>query len=109
MTYTNYSDACGSQDGFTFGGNDGSSEATMPGLLEVFPNPGEKQLSIVIPSTDLGTALQIVNMAGEVLVHRQVDKGVRSFDIDISGMPPGIYLVKCVQGKDQYTSKFVKQ
>jgi hypothetical protein len=109
VIYTNYSDACGSQDGFTFGGNDGSSEATMPSLLEVFPNPAEQQLSILIPSTDLGTALQIVNMAGEVLVHRQVDKGDRSFDIDISGMPSGIYLVKCVQGKDQYTSKFVKQ
>jgi hypothetical protein len=70
----------------------------------IFPNPAQDWINIRM--TEAGhSRLQIINLNGQVLIdkfsHDEVD------NIDISGLPGGIYFVKVTAGKDLIMRKLI--
>ncbi len=106
--YSNYSDRC--DDRYSDSRSDKSeNEISQSDALKVYPNPANDIINITVPPTKLKTSLQISNVNGEILVQRQIVDGLSSLSLDIGEFPSGIYSITCIQGKDNYTSKFVKQ
>lgn len=106
--YTNYSQGC-AHENVAFRSQYSESQYAEISDLEVFPNPASERLNVIIPNPKVVSTLQISNINGEVLIHRKVSNGQTSFDVNLSEFPAGIYIVKCQQGSDNYSTKFVKQ
>ena len=63
------------------------------GSFTFHPNPAENQITFTLGErTALNSILEIHNFSGQLISKVTVDN--RSFDLDISGLEPGIYLVK---------------
>lgn len=75
----------------------------------LYPNPATNQLNISLPSDKEIQNLIIMNMNGQILMEKRIDKSVNFLELDIANLPSAMYIVK-FQGKDtQETYKFVKE
>lgn len=91
-----------SADALSVGENDNKNP------LKLYPNPANDQLTVHIPLTEVKTTIQITNLDGEILKQRLIDKGVDYQNVNISSLPAGVYILKCIQGNSNFSSKFVK-
>ena len=106
--YRNYSSAC-SQGNPAFGIQAPSESTAAARQLRLYPNPASQRVQVDIPSSESEAVLQLLNLNGEVLIHRQIGAGVNVYQLDVSELPLGMYVVNCVQGSAHYSVKFVKQ
>ncbi|AHM62120.1 Peptidase C10 family protein [Flammeovirgaceae bacterium 311] len=72
-------------------------------LVEVYPNPTSGQLSINMHKPI--DSLELLSMSGQVL--KQAQRGAAQ--LDISGLPNGMYLVRVRSGADLQVKKVIKQ
>jgi hypothetical protein len=79
------------------------------GLLKVYPNPVSNILNVSVLGDLSGqkTNLQIIDMAGRILVTKNSNGTLES--IDISTLPKGVYMLRATNGVKEITSKFTKQ
>ncbi len=73
------------------------------GALVVLPNPTADYLT-VNGLTEV-SKLQIVDMAGRVRLEKQAEKA--STTVDISGLQPGVYFARIIEGGQSQSLKFV--
>jgi hypothetical protein len=83
-------------------------ERDLNSTARIFPNPATNTLHV-----DFGSWTESVNVRifspGNTLVRSQTAAaGISGTDINISGLPPGIYFVTISNGKDLKTFKMVK-
>ena len=74
-------------------------------LMTVFPNPTEQMVNISLPNKLIDKDLQIsvYNMEGRLLLgQRQMTA------IDVSALPPGMYILECRVGERTGRQKFVR-
>lgn len=77
--------------------------------LKVFPNPTADQLTVLIPFfMENGSSIEIINTAG-VTIHKNDQINGSSYQLDVSSLTNGIYLIRCSGNGEQVTTKFVKQ
>jgi len=65
--------------------------------LRAFPNPATENIQLEVLSSDAGIAdLNITTLTGSLITREQIelDKGVRSFDINCRAWPGGIYVIR---------------
>lgn len=65
--------------------------------LRIYPNPAQGSVTVEVPSPAIGTNLKIVSAAG--VLFREVKATERSVSIDLSGLPPGLYLIRTNDGQ----------
>jgi hypothetical protein len=87
----------------------GSIEESYQSGLSILPNPSSGLLRLVVP--DSGSSLNILevfNMMGQSVFIQEIGKTDQSvFEVDLSFLPKGIYLVK-LKGKDKvYENKLI--
>ena len=83
------------------------TEINQGSQLSIFPNPANNKLTIQCPVTGAAKAtLSLYNSMGRPVREYTITNG--SSTIDISNLPPGIYLVKLLVNDEIYSNKFIK-
>jgi len=79
------------------------------GSVKIYPNPTTETLNIVLENSTHAAAVVIVDAQGKVLQEMTVDKQSKTIHADVTGLAPGLYLLK-IQGDDaHFTYKFIKK
>lgn len=77
--------------------------------LKVFPNPANLEISIEIPELMSNGSLQLFNsMGSEVYKLKPESSKSQTINLNISHLPPGIYLIKIQDQMKIYQTKWVK-
>lgn len=87
---------------------------TMPSfycsILKVYPNPAFTTITIELPNKTTpqqNTQLTIYNLNGQALLSRQITEPI--INVDVSGLPQGVYFVSVINERTVMVGKFVKQ
>ncbi len=87
---------------------------TEGGLFEVFPNPVSNILHIRFLSKEISKKqVEIININGQIVLTKGIEKDVDNAEIDVKDLPKGIYFIRLNidnQGLRQYSSnqKFIR-
>ena len=74
-------------------------------LVKLFPNPTTGVLNITT-EVEFSYDLQIINLAGQVLLKQ--DQLIGDYQLDVSPLPIGMYIIKLISADKQLQLKFVK-
>ena len=77
------------------------------GSLSIHPNPAFGRIIVEIPGPSPNTRLTIINLRGEEMMSLVVSSPEDR--VDISSLPPGVYIVKLVSTGSVAVSKLVKK
>ena len=84
-----------------------------PMQIQLFPNPVENVLSVSLTGiTGKEVTMEITDLMGRVLKREQISFGTKvnpEWQIDVSPLPKGLWLLKITWEGQAYTRKFVKQ
>ncbi len=72
--------------------------------FEVFPNPASKSFVVKSAYLENGGILQLINMQGQSLIQENVPSGTTNFEVGVSGLTKGIYLVRFKSDKGKVVS-----
>lgn len=87
--------------------NDPAVSSVNEGEITVAPNPADGHFTVTF--TDAGQHdLEVVNLLGE-RVYKKSGLTGSSAAIDLSGMPKGVYILKCRQGEEVFTQRIIVQ
>jgi hypothetical protein len=87
-----------------------TTNLNVSGELKVYPNPVSQGI-LVIESQDVksGSKLSITSIDGKTVLNRELQSGGDKILTDVSGLKPGLYLVR-ISGVDiNLTTKLVIQ
>ncbi|MBN1924268.1 MAG: T9SS type A sorting domain-containing protein [Prolixibacteraceae bacterium] len=73
--------------------------------VKIFPNPTTGQFKIELTSFDKGTSVRILNLSGSIVKTIEVENS--KFNIDLSTVRKGIYIVQCNDGETIISKKIV--
>ncbi len=73
--------------------------------ISIFPNPAKDLINIRIPSN--ATLLRFYNNQGQLLFEKTGNGN--NFNIDISGLINGLYIISAIVGSNIFTGKFIKE
>jgi len=77
----------------------------------LFPNPSADHIVLALPENASAQRLKVINTLGQVVLEREVAASMGEININLSGLPTGVYVVKISgEGAEAFASKyFVKQ
>lgn len=76
--------------------------------LSLYPNPTRGKVSVALQGTGAGwVTARLVTPAGTILQQRELKDGTHDFDL--TGLPPGIYLLQLSAAEVSQTWKIIKQ
>jgi hypothetical protein len=104
--YTDYSSGCNDSSALIKSNEESSN--TVSGL-SLHPNPASNSLIIQIPLRDRPSDIKLSDLSGKVIVQRRIQANSTQYELNISNLPMGIYIVKMQQGGEIFSSKFIKQ
>lgn len=83
-------------------------EAELANLdIRIYPNPTKGLLKVEIPDIgDIKPTLVIYNLQGKQLVNKTVSNQIST--INLSDQPPGMYIMKIVNGEESLDWKIIK-
>ena len=62
--------------------------------ISVFPNPASKSFTVKSVQLESGGILQLINMQGQIALLENIPSGTTNYEVDVSDLMKGIYLVK---------------
>ena len=71
--------------------------------FEVYPNPASEILNISYLGTGLIKQVSLMNVSGRTLLHSSLTRG----QLDVSQLPPGVYLLRVQVDRGIYSTKIV--
>ena len=80
-------------------------------LTSITPNPTEGQSKLWIEaSLESQATIEVFSTTGQLVISRKENilKGLNSFNLDLSLLPGGVYMVIVQQGRERYTNKVIK-
>lgn len=85
----------------------GSSSGSL-GVITVYPIPASAKIRLTFDNNQAGNIeIELVNLLGKAVLRKKLLTKANSFDLDISGLKPGIYLLR-VLGNDYRVVKIVR-
>ncbi|MFH1119722.1 MAG: LamG-like jellyroll fold domain-containing protein [Bacteroidota bacterium] len=79
-------------------------------VFNIYPNPFEEVIKIHIPYAAGKSSLKVFNSMGVSVISSDVNfDGKSSVDVDLNGLPAGIYFVSVKSGSGIFTRKVIKQ
>ena len=72
--------------------------------ITVYPNPTEGSINLICPNTE---EIRIYNTLG-VMVRQKNIGDIDTIQIDMSGLPNGIYILQAIRGNDTMTKRIIK-
>lgn len=77
--------------------------------LSVFPNPANKQLTLVLPpNVKLQGTIEIYTLQGKKVYTEKISQNSNKYVLDISFLTKGFYLIKIQNNNSVNTIKFIK-
>lgn len=76
--------------------------------LTIYPNPARNQINLSFENNLEKAKLKVISILGQTVLEKQNLSGT-DFNIDVSNLSWGIYIINIVDGNLEYNSKFVKQ
>ncbi|MBN1599786.1 MAG: carbohydrate-binding protein [Bacteroidales bacterium] len=93
---------------FSFGNPVSVQEFAENNVLNIFPNPCNADLNIVLKdNAAAGTSFSIRNISGQTVLNKTITNIKNTHTIDISCLSEGIYFLTVIDGGSIYTSKFI--
>ncbi len=77
--------------------------------IQVFPNPAQTMLTILVPVQRTEQRLTLLNAAAQTVKTIILAAGTGNTDISLDGLAPGQYFIKWQSGNDVRIKAFVKQ
>jgi len=74
--------------------------------LEIFPNPANDVLNITSAITQI-QEISIIDLTGQQVLHQSMLTG-SNFDLDITSLSAGAYIIDIATATQRYHSRFVK-
>jgi hypothetical protein len=74
--------------------------------IEIFPNPAKNNIYIKIKNK---TEIVITNLEGQIIYNKTIQHQNELLSIDISNVPVGLYLIKCINEENSTTEKLIIQ
>jgi hypothetical protein len=86
----------------------GINEYAEAESVMVYPNPVKDQVEIVFPSEISGLiTLQLCDLSGRTIDQKNIRVDGKIYKTNLSGISPGVYLLKIFSGKGSYIRKVV--
>ncbi len=91
---------------------DGCYDSIVIGVIDcgifenIFPNPSTDEVTIQV-NTRLYFSYSFTNIIGQVLFQQPINSPLTT--VDISFLPPGVYIITLYGDRDRYVTKFVKK
>jgi hypothetical protein len=82
------------------------NETALVASVSMYPNPATATVTLQT-NTEGYTFIDIISMVGNKVLHVEGNQGV--FEIDVAGLPKGLYVVRVNQGKEVITEKLLIQ
>lgn len=89
----------------------GIDEVNSINLLNLYPNPVEKQLQVVLAPADAGkVSMSIVNLQGRVVwtQSQHMSSGLQQINIPVEDLASGVYVLAVNNGNSLSRQKFIK-
>ncbi len=74
--------------------------------IQIAPNPFENELIVKNDATE-SVDIQVINVVGQVILQQQIN-AASNVRLNTSDLVNGIYFLKCSNGKQQWTTKVIK-
>jgi hypothetical protein len=104
-TAGNYVDTCSVE--FTW-----IESLSLNNVISIYPNPATDQISVEIGKVNTKkVSAEIKNVLGQTIkkIDEDIQEGKSKIEIDINGIPNGIYLIQLQNGDKISCKKFIKQ
>jgi PKD repeat protein len=89
--------------------NNTSLENETIASLQVFPNPAQGEIQIVLPQQTVKTAqLRIFSINGQLLYEETLPTGAMNTQLDISKLPSGVYTMELQEGDTILRTRFIR-
>lgn len=75
--------------------------------LQVYPNPSDGRFTVDLPMTTGAAALQVFELGGRQVYQLQLASGMEHQVVDLSGLSPGVYIVRWLSGGQVGRAKIV--
>ncbi len=85
----------------------GAGEVTRPELVQIQPNPVTDVARVLLPAEETAQRMEVFSLDGR-LVASAYETQAGLVEFAVSGLAPGVYVVKIAGEKRTYTGKFVK-
>lgn len=88
----------------------GTNELDLVNAINLYPNPAQNQVTVVIDSKESGAAqIELVNVIGESVLStsQSLNSGSNQISLDLSNLNTGIYFVNIRNGKHTMTKKLM--
>ena len=82
----------------------GIEQAEVTAVFGVFPNPATSEV-VIYPELAQGTPVRIYDISSRCVI--ETESGNDSGSIDISSLPPGMYIMSAITGTSCSSSQFV--
>lgn len=82
--------------------------STVNDDIIIYPNPAYDKLNVEIKGKGAAT-LSIINLLGETVFRKEIAKNQNRVDVDVSGLPSGMYMLKSESEHAFASQKFVKE
>ena len=106
---TNDDGCTATSNAFTFtGGITSVNEELSTNRIMVTPNPFEDQCTVTLPQA-IGRVLRVVDLTGAVVNTINITDDVPTFDVDLSTMARGTYLIQISAGSSVWSTTAVKR
>src|SRR5690606_8253699 len=83
--------------------------STPTGQVQVYPNPAQDEVNVVFKQVAGKATLALSSVTGKVIYKKAVQGGTGRETIQLTGVPPGIYIVELKGQNISYTQKLIKQ
>ncbi|MBN2173058.1 MAG: T9SS type A sorting domain-containing protein [Bacteroidales bacterium] len=87
----------------------GTNDKEPQGIVEVFPNPAEKNINFIINNSEpIELNLYLLDIFGRILNFQKINSG-QSFNFDISDAKPGMYLLVAEWSEGRVVKRIIKK
>lgn len=62
--------------------------------FSIVPNPAQNTIHLSFEESSLSTEIRIFNIFGQQIAGSQIPAGIKERNIDLTGLPPGTYIIK---------------
>ena len=87
-----------------------SSEKEQSEFLTLFPNPVQDNLTLNYRSLGEAVQFEVMTLDGKTVLKKtiKIHSGITQLEINVSSLPKGLYLCRCIDGHAVLTTKFLK-
>jgi hypothetical protein len=103
-------DGCSSEDEITVGVINctlSTSSQEYEDSFKIFPNPATDNVTLEIPGELIGASILVFSSTGRLI--DQLNPYSTKIELDVSGLPKGIYLIKIEKGAMQLTKELIRR